>query len=151
MKKYNIICFNLTNILYNVNYNLPTFTSTLSFDNHIFNVIRFIHYHPHSLRIVRRSINSRIAALIAFIYILPIFLLTKPYTITAPTNYPLLPPLNPSNLNDQRLKNHPTLKYQLHSTNLRSWSIAATYCWNSLSRSLRFNKTINQIHRYWRG
>ena len=50
-----------------------TMDSTLSFDTHISNITRSIHYHLHSLHIVRRSINTDTAALIASAYILPIF------------------------------------------------------------------------------
>ena len=63
------------NILYsdNVKYLGVYFDSSLSFHRHISNLLRSIHFHLHSFRLIRNSISLSVSIILASSFILPIF------------------------------------------------------------------------------
>ena len=179
------------------------FDKSLNFDKQILKVLRSFNHNLHSLRLIRKSINTETAQIIASAYILPQidycnFILDKlPYNhikrlqiaqnsltrcifnIHRRSNAHITPYLmklhwlpiiqrikykslllvhkvlhhnSPEYLtnlitlkleqnNITRSSNNFTLnlpsKYQLHSTNIRAWSISSPYNWNTLPPNIR--------------
>ena len=182
--------------------------TTLCLDKQIAHITKSIHYQLHSLRIVRRSINTETASLIASAYILPIFdycnfalhnipdihlsglqvlqnsivrciFKIDKFSHTSITPYLMklhwlpiksrclykslliahkaihhstpdyLATLIHQNTSLSRTNRSSTLilpsKYQLHTTNIRSWAISTPYSWNSLPPNIRSTTTTSSF------